>query len=172
MLNRETIKDILQDLEHVRLEISSIENRIIKELKQEEDLQPFNSIFNGKTALIGNYDECSANELKKILQLFGMRVEIVQTGIEILDKMKRHCNYDVIFTNHIYQVGFRGEKLLEELRKIEGFNTPVIIHTIDRNMRFHYINTVGFDEYIEKPISFSNFDKIVEIKEKLEKFFN
>jgi len=172
MLKKETKQDILQSLENVKKEICLIEQRIREEIEMESDIQQFNSIFKGKTAIIGNYDRFSSEETKKILQLFGMNVEVVKTGIEILDKIKSKCNYDVIFTNHIYQVGFNGEELLKELRKIKDFNTPVIIPTIDTNMRNHYVNNLGFDEYIAKPIWFKDMDKITEIKEILNKFFN
>lgn len=172
MLNKETSNDILKSLEHVRNELFIIESRIRQELEMQYDVQQFNSIFKGKTAIIGNYDYASSEETKNILQLFGMDVEIVRTGIEILDKIKENQNYDVIFTNHIYQTGFNGEELLKQLRDIDGFNTPVIIHTIDKNMKYYYVDRLGFDEYIEKPIRFSDNDKILEFKEKLEKFFN
>ena len=47
----------------------------------------------------------------------------------------------------------RGSKCLAELKRIEGFNIPVVLHTISKNKRDYFINEIGFEEYIEKPIT-------------------
>ena len=46
-----------------------------------------------------------------------------------------------------------GPQCFEELKKIEGFNTPVVIHTVTKNAKFHFVVELGFDGYIEKPFS-------------------
>ena len=59
-------------------------------------------------------------------------------------------NIDVIFTNNIYHSG-TGLQLLKELKEIDGFNTPIIIHTISEKPIQYFLN-LGFDGYLKKPI--------------------
>lgn len=126
----------------------------------------------GKTAIIGNYHSFCSKELKTILESFGMRVEIFKTGSEILEKIKNNYKCDVIFTNNVYQSGIQGPELLKELRKIEGFNTPVVIHTIDQNRRNYFVDYIGFDDYLEKPIFSNNKDKVLEIANIFSKIYS
>lgn len=154
---------ILHILKQIKRQISDIENTIM-----ERELV-INPIFQGEKAIIGNYDFFSSNELKKILESFGMDVEIFKTGAEILDFIKNGYKCNVIFTNNTYQRGIQGQELLKELRKIEGFNVPVIIHTIEKNQKHFFEDIVGFDAYIEKPIFSSDNEKILEVKSILEK---
>lgn len=164
MLNKSNDMYILHILNHIKEEIADIEARI-----KEEEI-PVDAIFQDKKAIIGNYDSFHSNELRKILEGFGMNVEIFTTGTEILDKIKNGYKCDVIFTNNTYRNGIQGQELLSELKKLDGFHIPVIVHTIEKNQRFHFIDNIGFDEYIEKPIFTGNIEKIVEVKNILEKF--
>jgi len=122
-----------------------------------------NRFLKGKTAFIGNYHTFCSNELTTILKSFGMQVLVFKTGSEILEKIKNNCKCDIIFTNNVYQSGIQGPELLNELRQIEGFNIPVVIHTIDQNSRFYYVDCLGFDDYLEKPIFSNNINKVLEV---------
>lgn len=126
----------------------------------------YNGKFKGKKALIGNYDSFSSDQTRKMLMLFGISVDIVTTSIELYDRIKNGYKYDIIFTNNIYQKGYTGPELLHKLKDINGFNTPVIIHTISHNAREHFVNTIGFDDYLEKPIKYEELERV------LNKFLN
>ncbi|MCI8487061.1 MAG: response regulator [Clostridia bacterium] len=164
MLNKDTKIYILGTLKHMKTQISDIEDKIM-----EEELV-INPIFQNKKAIIGNYDSFSSNELRKILESFGMNVEIFKTGSEILEKIEKSYKCDVIFTNNVYRYGIQGPELLKELRQLQNFNTPIIIHTIDKDRRLYYVDNLGFDEYIAKPIFANDNEKILEVKTILEKF--
>lgn len=120
----------------------------------------YNGIYEGKKAIIGNYDNFSANMTRKMLRNFGLSVDIVKTAKDLLDKANLY-DYDIIFTNNIYQQGIDGPALLQELRKLDNFNTPVVIHTISKGQREHFIDILGFDEYLEKPIQISELDRVL-----------
>ncbi len=66
-------------------------------------------------------------------------------------RIARGENFDVVITNNIYRIGCDGPELLQKLRKIEGFNTPVIIHTISEQPIEYFLN-LGFDGCLKKPI--------------------
>lgn len=57
--------------------------------------------------------------------------------------------------------GFNGPKLLENLRNLKNFNIPVVIHTISKGERKHFIDELGFDEYIEKPIRYEDIERVL-----------
>lgn len=126
----------------------------------------YNGKFKGKKALIGNYDNFSSDQTRKMLMIFGISVDIVTTSIELYDRIKNGYKYDIIFTNNIYQKGYTGPELLHRLKEINGFDTPVIIHTVSQNAREHFVNTIGFDDYLEKPIKYEDLERV------LNKFLN
>lgn len=66
-------------------------------------------------------------------------------------RVARGEKFDVIITNNIYRIGCDGPELLQKLKKIEGFNTPVIIHTISEQPTEYFLN-LGFDGCLKKPI--------------------
>lgn len=108
-------------------------------------------LFKGKKALIGDYFAPSYYNTKMVLDSLGFEMTIVKTYYDVIEKIKQGEKYDVIFTNNIYRIGGTGPQLLRELKEIEGFNTPVIIHTISEN-KYNYFNDLGFDGYLLKPI--------------------
>ena len=124
-------------------------------------LRNYNGLFEGKKAIIGNYDNFIANETRKMLMLFGVSVDIVTSGNDIYDMIKNGKKYDIVFTNNIYQYGLDGPKLLQKLKTLENFNTPVVIHTVTHSRRGYFINELGFDEYIEKPIRYEDIERVL-----------
>ena len=96
---------------------------------------------------------------------FGIKVDIVRSGKDIIDRIKHGYKYDAIFTNNVYK-NFSGLETLNQLREIDNFHTPIIIHTITQNARHEFVDEDGFDEYIEKPL---NIEKVTPI---LKKFFD
>ena len=142
--------------------------RLNEQLKQQKSTlmkngyeYKYNKIFEGKKAIVGNYSTFMANETKEMLQKFGLSVETVRTGTELLEKVKNGCKYDIIFTNHIYQQEFDGVELLKRLRNLNGFETPVVVHTVSQNQRYDFMVSLGFDEYIEKPIQPEEIERVL-----------
>lgn len=122
-------------------------------------------IYKGKRALIGDYDKWSSENTMKILKTYGITVDVVRSGKDIVEKIKHGYKCDIIFTNNIYKNGDSGSATLDKLKELKEFNTPVVIHTVSDNERHKFINIDGFDEYVVKPL---NQDKVKPI---LDKFF-
>lgn len=154
-----------KEIDRLKEQIQELEKEETEELKSQpskiwSDEMKYNGIYEGKKALIGNYDNFSADMTRKILRNFGLSVERVKTSTDLLEKAKIN-HYDIIFTNNIYQQGVDGPTLLKQLRELEGFNTPVVIHTISANQRYHFVDDLGFDEYIEKPIQIADIERVL-----------
>lgn len=131
------------------------EKIIAKELNKKRN----NSIYSGKRALIGDYYDESYKNTMNVLRKMGMSVDVVLKGTDIVDKIKHGYKYDIIFTNNVYKEGYDGPSTLRQLKNIEGFNTPVIIHTVSENKRDYFINICKFDEYIVKPLNQEKAEK-------------
>lgn len=108
-------------------------------------------IFKGKRALVGDYLNCSFINTEMVLDSLGF--EIVRETAEpmMFYRVARGEKFDVIITNNIYRIGCDGTELLKKFKTIEGFNTPVIIHTISEKPIEYFLN-LGFDGCLKKPI--------------------
>lgn len=109
-------------------------------------------IYKGRKALIGDYCSWSARNTKNVLKSLGFDVDIVASGKDIIKKMQNEEHYDIIFSNNIYE-DCTGPECLKELRQLDNFSTPIIIHTISDGKEDEFINVIGFDGYIVKPVS-------------------
>ena len=138
----------------------SLLDDLIPEPKIELEKEP---IYAGKKALIGDYYKYSYNNTKMVLESLGFEVSVALSSDELVQKIKNNEKYDIIFSNNIYRDG-TGQECLAKLKEIEGFCTPVVIHTVTKNAKYHFVNEIGFDAYIEKPITQA---KVLPILEKL-----
>ena len=123
-------------------------------------------IYKGKKALIGDYYDDSAKCFKELLNKFGFTVEIVQSGEDIIKRIKHGFKYDIIFTNNVYKGGEDGPMVLRHLRQIENFNTPIVIHSFSVDEKDHFLNYFKFDGFLKKQA------EPEELKYTLEKIFN
>lgn len=153
--------------ENARLgdQITMYEKRTFEELKKKplkifDEQKNYNGLFYGKKAIIANYDKFSARQTQKMLMIFGLSVDIVSSGIDLYEKIVNGYKYDIIFTNNIFKSGYDGPQLLKKLKDLDHFHTPVIIHTVSEK-KDYFINTIGFDEYIKKPINFKELERIL-----------
>lgn len=108
-------------------------------------------IFKGKRVLVGDYLDCSFMNTEMVLDSLGF--EIVRETAEpmMFYRVARGEKFDVIITNNIYRIGCDGAELLKRFKEIEGFKTPVIIHTISEKPIEYFLN-LGFDGCLKKPI--------------------
>ena len=118
-------------------------------------------IYEGKRALIGDYMLTSFSKTKKVLQSLGFIVDIEKRKDDVIDRITYGNKYDVIFSNNIYPDG-TGPELLKELKSFEGFSTPVVIHTISKDQKEYFVNSVGVDGYIEKPVTPEKLKPVLE----------
>lgn len=168
---KEEYQKFKESNEYKQREIDRMSNQIKIYEKKEEEIPTIkienkkiqkNPIFKGKRALVGDYIKYSCENTIKILKSYGITVDVVHKGTDIVDKIKHGYMCDIIFTNNIYQEGYDGPSTLINLKEIENFNIPVVIHTISRNERHRFVDILGFDEYIVKPLTQDNTKPILD----------
>lgn len=116
--------------------------------------------------LVGDYTTSMAPYTNSILKSMGIQTEVVPTASDVIDRINSGKKYDFIITNNVYPKGESGKQVLDTLKAKEGFSTPIIILTIDQDARELYVDELGFDEYIPKPL---DVDKVKRVFTKLKK---
>lgn len=108
------------------------------------------NLYKGKRALIGDYSAISYFNTKQVLLSLGFTIDIIGNINEIINIIKSGKKYDVIFSNNVYNGG-SGEELLQKLKELDNFDTPIILHSVTKNLQ-DYASNVGFDGFLAKPI--------------------
>ncbi len=122
-------------------------------------------VFKGKKVLVGDYFKPGFHITKEVLESLGLEVFNEETEPNMYNRLASGEKFDVVITNNIYRSGGSGPELLKKLKALDGFNTPVIIHTIAQEPIEYFLN-MGFDGCLKKPI------KQVETLELLNKIFS
>ena len=136
------------------------ENPDIKEEKVEKiEIEESNN-YNDKKILVVDDNKINIKIATKMLEKYNCVIESASSGQECLDKVKT-TKYDIIFMDNMMP-GMDGIETLKELKKIDGFNTPVIVLTADAitGSKERFLNE-GFDDYISKPIDRNYLDEVV-----------
>lgn len=112
-------------------------------------------------ALIVDHDTYRANLTKKILKEIKLESNIVSSGEEGVEEVSRNYDkYDMIFTNNVMP-NMDGIDMRNELIEMEGFNTPMVIQSIDEDKDDYFLNVHGFDGYIVKPITKQKAEEVI-----------
>lgn len=160
----------IKENERLKFQISILEEEEERNMENDSTIKKekikYNPIYKGKKVIVGNYDKWSAEQARKILRSFGLKVDVVKTGDDIIDRIQNGYKYDIIFTNNLYKNGkyINGKDVLNKLKDIEQFNIPVVVHTVSVGEREHFINDLKFNEYLEKPLK---LDRVEEVLNKL-----
>ena len=112
--------------------------------------------------LLVDDNELNIKVANKILQKYKANdITSVRSGFECLDKINAGEKYDVILLDDMMPK-MSGVETLKELKKINGFNTPVIALTANAitGMREKYLNE-GFNDYLAKPIEREQLIKVM-----------
>lgn len=114
-----------------------------------------------KTILIVDDNKLNLKVGVKIIHsIYETNIETVESGFECLEKVKEK-EYDLILMDDMMPK-MSGVETLQELKKIEGFHTPVVALTANAiaGMREKYLQD-GFQEYLPKPIEKEELKRVI-----------
>ena len=104
------------------------------------------------SVLLGDYYEQMAIISNSVLESIGCKTTIVPSCEALIQEFMDNSNkYNVIITNNTYSNNGSGEEVLKVVKKIRK-DIKVIVLTVERNETKHFINIIGFDGYLEKPL--------------------
>lgn len=137
--------------------IGSIDEYVAKRKK----LNSFSA--KGKKILVVDDNKLNVRVAEKLLSPFAADVTSVYSGYEAIDILKKDLSFDLVLLDQMMP-GLDGISTLREMKKINGFNIPVVALTADAlvGKREEYLNE-GFNDYLAKPI---NNDELYNILKK------
>jgi CheY-like chemotaxis protein/anti-sigma regulatory factor (Ser/Thr protein kinase) len=124
-----------------------------------EELQLFDA--SGKRVLVVDDNGVNLKVAKRLLKDYKMDVDLANSGKECLEKITTGEKYDLIMMDD-FMPEMDGEQTLNNLKQLNGFNTPVIALTANNESgsKEKYMS-LGFNNYLSKPISKEELNKIL-----------
>ena len=116
--------------------------------------------FKDKKILLVDDNKLNLKVASKLLDIYEVQIETCTSGEECIEKIKNNT-YDLILLDDMMPK-MSGTETLQELKKIEGFNTKVIALTANAitGMKEKYLNS-GFDDYLAKPIDKLELNRVL-----------
>jgi len=117
--------------------------------------------YSGKRILLVDDNEINNKIAANVLKNYNVIIDAVLSGKECLELVSFN-HYDLIFLDYMMPE-MDGIETLNNLKNIEGFNTPVVVLTADagEGSKEKFL-AAGFDEYIPKPINKKLLNEIVD----------
>lgn len=117
--------------------------------------------YSNKKVLIVDDNKMNIKVASHIMKPYNFEIDEALSGEECLNIIKNK-EYDLIFMDYMMP-DMDGIETLKNLKKIEGFKTPVIALTADAvvGAREKFIKA-GFDEYVSKPIIKVSLNKAID----------
>ena len=115
------------------------------------EVSKYESTFDNISILSVDDSESGLKIIEKLLKGTNIKLDLATTGKECLDKIKIG-KYDLILLDEaLTQIS--GAELMQKIKEIRNFNTPVILLTKDNSYEYNeeYIK-IGFVDYILKPL--------------------
>lgn len=135
--------------------IGDIENYVVPKKR----IASFNAL--GKKILVVDDDKLNLKVANRLLEHYELDVETTDSGKGCLKLIEDGKKYDLILLDQMMK-GMDGVETLQELKKIKGFDTPVVVLTADAvvGAKEDYLKK-GFDDYLSKPIDTKELNSIL-----------
>jgi len=127
-----------------------------KRLDTEEEIKFINS-----KVLVVDDNDLNLKVIDKLLKKYDIETTLVDGGFDCIKLIRSGNKFDLILMDDMMP-NMRGPEVLQELKKLEGFNIPTIALTANAlsGMREAYIKD-GFDDYLSKPIEKEELKKLL-----------
>ena len=125
--------------------------------------------FKAPTARVLVVDDITSNLIvaEGLLQLFGMKIDLCESGVEALEAVKS-CEYDLIFMDHLMPVmdGIATTQCIrsmDEGSETDCKNVPIVALTANAAFTSRdMFNRSGFDDLLLKPIEIPLLTAVLE----------
>ena len=117
--------------------------------------------FSTKKILVVDDNGLNIKLAMRLFNKYNCKIDTAKSGFECIDLISKGNKYDIIFLDDVMP-NMLGSETLVKLKTIAGFNTPVVALTANAidGVRDKYIS-VGFDEYLAKPIEKDKLELIL-----------
>jgi len=112
------------------------------------------------TVLVVDDVELNLFVAEAVLKPYNLRVEMVTSGVEAIEKVENGETYDIIFMDHMMP-GMDGVETTEKLRDM-GYKGAIVALTANALVGNEEMFTEhGFDGFISKPIDIHDLDEVI-----------
>lgn len=88
-----------------------------------------------------------------ILKSIGCQTTAVSSGFVLMQELKENFEkYNVVITDNVYLTGETGKDIIEFIKKNKK-EIKTIVLTDEKKQANYFINLLGFDGYLSKPLS-------------------
>ena len=117
--------------------------------------------ISGKKILVVDDNRINLKVAVRLLEQYHVDVTECESGFDCLKKVQAGERYDLILMDDMMPK-LSGTETLKELKKLEHFNTPVVVLTANaiEGMKEKYLES-GFFDYISKPIDKKELERIL-----------
>ena len=135
------------------------DNKIREMINNNKNAEEFS--LKGKKVLIVDDNKLNLKVTNRLLTAYDLDVTLLESGQECIDLIKEQNNFDLIFMDQMMP-GLDGISTMNKLRDMDNFNTPIVVLTADamEGQKTKYIS-IGFDDYISKPIDKSELSRVL-----------
>ncbi len=118
--------------------------------------------ISNKKILIVDDNRLNIKVAERLLEKYNVKITSVLSGIECLELIESGEHFDLILMDDMMPK-MSGVETFKKLKENENFNTPTVMLTANAidGMKEKYLLQDGFDEYISKPISKKELDRIL-----------
>ena len=114
------------------------------------------------TIMIVDDNKLNLKVAERLLKSYNFNIDTFSNGRDCIYKIKEGKKYDMIFLDHMMP-DLDGIEVIHIIKKLEDFNIPPVVALTANaitGMREMYLEE-GFDEYLSKPISIPELNKLV-----------
>ena len=139
----------------------TIVNKTAQEIKKVDDTADIVEVDSSKRVIVVDDNKVNLKVASRLLKDYNIEPELVESGEEIIEKVKNGINYDLILMDDMMPK-LSGTDTMRLLKEIPGFHTPIVALTANAisGMRDKYLQA-GFDEYLAKPINREQLSSII-----------
>ena len=133
-----------------------------KPLDEHKVVEMKNMDLTGKSILIVDDNKLNLKVASKLLIDYKCNIITCESGYECIERIAKGEKYNLILLDDMMPK-MTGSETLVKLREIEGFNTKVVALTANaiNGMREKYLS-LGFDDYLAKPIDKKELYRVLE----------
>jgi signal transduction histidine kinase len=139
-----------------------IDQKIVNKVKEKEVLQKENrTTFDYARVLVVDDNKINLKVAAKLLDLYHIKTDLVDSGFECIEKIKSGTIYNLILMDDMMPQ-MSGTETFKKLKQLENFNVPVIALTANAisGMKEKYLQE-GFNDYISKPIDKKELERVL-----------
>lgn len=129
----------------------------------ETDNKELSADLSGMKVLVVDDNSLNIKVALRLLKNYGINAESATSGRECIELVNAGKTYDLILMDDMMPK-MTGTETFHKLKKITGFNTPVVALTANAisGMKEKYLKE-GFDDYLAKPIEKNELSRILNI---------